>query len=146
MKLLRCSAVLLVLVAGCSNSSSNSGSNSSGTVLAQSGFSNASVNGSYGWQFGGRIGTAGVVNAAVLGTGILVANGGVFNGSFSETTVNSSNDAVTVCSGTVSGSYSVGPNGVGTSSINPIGTVTQNGPGPCPFTSPATFNIVVANQ
>jgi len=84
MKLLRCMAVLL-LVAGCSNSSSTSDSNSS-TVHAQSGFSNASVNGSYGWQFSGRIGTAGAVTASVLGTGTLVANGGVFNGGFSETT------------------------------------------------------------
>src|SRR5438309_9301282 len=83
MKLLRCMAVLL-LVAGCSNSSSTSDSNSS-TVHAQSGFSNASVNGSYGWQFSGRIGTAGAVTASVLGTGTLVANGGVCNGGCSAT-------------------------------------------------------------
>ena len=60
--------------------------------------------------------------------------------------VNISNGAITVCSGTVSGSYSVGPNGAGTSSINPIGTPTQNGPGPCAFTSTATFNLVIAYQ
>ncbi len=144
MKLLRCTAVL-ILVAGCSNSSSISDSNS-GTVHAQSGFSNASVNGSYGWQFSGRIGTAGAVTASVLGTGTLVANGGVFNGGFSETMVNISNGAITVCSGTVSGSYSVGPDGTGTASINPVVPPAQNGPGPCAFTSTATFHLVIAYQ
>jgi hypothetical protein len=71
MKLWRYAAVLIVL-AGCSGSNSTSGSNSS-TVQAQSGLSNANVNGSYGWQFSGRIGAAGAVTASVLGTGTIVA-------------------------------------------------------------------------
>ena len=119
MRLWRCAAVLIVL-AGCSGSNSTSVSNS--TVQAQSGFSNANVNGSYGWQFSGRIGAAGTLTASVLGTGTLVANGGVLNGGFSETTVNLTSNAITVCSGNISGT------------------------GPCAFAPTANFNLVIGNQ
>ena len=147
MKLWRFAALLLVVLTGCSKSGSSS-SSSSGTVQAQSGFSNATITGSYGWDFSGRIGSGGIVTTTVLGTGTLVANGGVFNGGFSETTVSISNGAITVCSGSISGGYNIGPSGAGTSTINLIGSINQNGPGPCAFGPGAieTFNLVIANQ
>ena len=113
--------VLSVFLLGCSHSMTNA-------VQAQAGFTNANITGNYAWDFGGRVGSSGTLTTTLVGTGRVFANG-AFNGSFSETMADMTSNKITVCSGTISGGYSVNPDGTGTATINTIGSVNQMGSG-----------------
>jgi hypothetical protein len=90
-----------------------------GTAAAQGGFSLASIHGSYAGIFEGKINTGGGL-LEFLGTGIFVADGkGNFTGNETYTVV------TTPCQATVSGTYTVNPDGSGTISA----TFTTSSPG-----------------
>ena len=133
--------VLSVFLLGCSHSMTTM----TNTVQAQAGFTNGDITGNYAWDFGGRVGSSGTLTTTIVGTGRVFANG-AFNGSFSETMADITSNKITVCSGTISGGYSVNGDGTGTATINTIGSVNQTGPGPCGFMSPIGFNFVMLNQ
>jgi hypothetical protein len=91
----------------------------SGTAAAQGGFSLASVRGSYAGIFEGKINVNGAL-LEFLGTGIFTADGkGNFTGTETYTVV------TTPCQATVSGTYTVSPDGSGTNSA----TFTTTSPG-----------------
>lgn len=115
------------------------------TVQAQAGFTNANITGDYAWDFGGRVGSSGTLTTTILGTGRVLANG-TFSGPFSETMADITSNKITVCSGTISGTYLVNADGTGTAVITTTGSVSQAGPGPCGFVSPIGFDFVMLNQ
>lgn len=85
---------------------------SKGTAAAQGGFSLASIHGSYAGIFEGKINTSGGL-LEFLGTGIFVADGkGNFTGTETYTVVS------TPCVATVSGTYTVNPDGSGTNTAS----------------------------
>ena len=90
-----------------------------GTASAQGGFSLASIRGSYAGIFEGKINTSGGL-LEFLGAGIFVADGkGNFRGTETYTVV------TTPCQATVSGTYTVNPDGSGANSA----TFTTTSPG-----------------
>ena len=90
-----------------------------GTAAAQGGFSLASIHGSYAGIFEGKINVNGAL-LEFLGTGIFTADGkGNFTGTETYTVV------TTPCQATVSGTYTVNPDGSGTNSA----TFTTTSPG-----------------
>ena len=90
-----------------------------GTAAAEGGFTLASIRGSYAGIFEGKINTSGGL-LEFLGTGIFVADGkGNFTGTETYTVV------TTPCQATVSGTYTVNPDGSGTNSA----TFTTTSPG-----------------
>lgn len=89
------------------------------TATAEGGFSLASIHGSYAGIFEGKINTSGGL-LEFLGTGIFVADGkGNFTGTETYTVV------TTPCQATVSGTYTVNPDGSGTNTA----TFTTSSPG-----------------
>lgn len=116
-KLLLCGASLLLVFTGCSGSGSGTGSTSIiPPVMAQTGYSNASLNGTYSmswWSFyGGNDPNNGGYYSAV-GTIQFDGNGNINGG-----TITLSNPGNFTCAESVSGTYSLQSTALGSATIN----------------------------
>lgn len=92
-------------------------------VQAQSGYSNADVTGNYNFELAGA---SVQLNGAAAGSGTLVANG---SGQFTSGTYSIAVPGYLMCSGSLSGTYSIPNSGLGTATLSatPDSTSIANG-------------------
>jgi hypothetical protein len=128
-KLLLCGASLFLALTGCSGSGSGTGSMSIiPPVMAQTGYSNASLSGTYSmswWNFGGQTDSNNPVYYSAIGT--LQFNG---NGTINGGSITLANPGNSPCVESVTGTYSLDSTALGTATLNLTSTSTAPGCSP----------------